>query len=216
MFWLGGELRAGDTGARGMGVVAACILLLAGCSVKLGDQVVDIFGGARPASPSAPDPADELLLPPPSLSPPPPIPMPSPPAAVETHVRPKPLPPASEATSPPRASSEASGFISADRVNLRSCPEQRAKCSPTTTLRFNDEVRVLRLDQDDWALVRVPRLNQDGYVLRTYVAPTRQTRPKGHPRAVSPPDDPQKLSGKDLRGTGEQKTQGAPREELIK
>jgi hypothetical protein len=216
MFWLGGELRAGDTMTRGMGVVAACILILAGCNVKLGGQVVDSFDGERPASPSASDPADAFLPPPPLLSPPPSIPMPSPPPAVENHVRPERLPVASEAATPSPAASGKSGFISADRVNLRSCPGQRAKCSPTATLRFNDEVRVLRLDKDDWALVRVPRLNQNGYVLRTYIAPTRQTRPKGHPPAVSPPDGPQKRSGKDLRGTGEQRTQGGPREELIK
>jgi hypothetical protein len=53
MFWLGGGLRAGDTMTSRMGVVAACVLMLAGCSVKLGGQVVDVFGGARPASPIA-------------------------------------------------------------------------------------------------------------------------------------------------------------------
>jgi hypothetical protein len=216
MFLLGGDIRAGDTMTLRMSVVAACVLIMAGCSVKLGGQVVDILGGARPASPDAPDAVDAPPLPPPVLPPPPSIPMPSSPREVENDVRPERLAPTLEAAPATPAPAEIPGFIAADRVDLRPCPEQGTRCGPTATLRFNDEVLVLRLDQDDWAFVRVPRLGQDGYVLRTHVAPTRQTRPEGRSTTVSPPDDAQGRSRRDLPATGAQKRQGGPKEELVK
>ena len=216
MFLLGRDLRAGHTMTHRMSVVAACVLMIAGCSVKLGGQVVDIFGGARPASPDAPDAVDARPLPPPVLPPPPSIPMPSSPRAVENEVQSERLAPTLETAPATPAPAEIPGFIAADRVDLRPCPEEGARCGPTATLQFNDEVFVLRLDQDGWAFVRVPRLSQDGYVLRAQVAPTRQTRREGRSTTVSPPDDAQGRSRRDLPATGEEKRRGGPREELVK
>ncbi len=210
------HFRAGDAMALRVGVVAACVLIFAGCSVKLGDQVVDLFGGARPASPDDPNSASTRPLPPPDLPPPPDIPLPSPRPAMEKDVRPERPAPAPEATAAPPPPAELPGFIAADRVALRPCPEQNTKCGPTATLRFNDEVLVLRLDPDDWAFVRVTRLRQDGYVLRTQVAPTRQTRPEGRSTTVLPPDTPQARPRKDAPAAGEPKPRGTPREELVK
>jgi hypothetical protein len=212
MFRMCERLPAGNAIARRVGVAAACALVLAGCSVKVGDQVVDIFGGARPASPGGAGAPEAPPLPSPSLPPPPPIPVPSPPPVTEDPVRPERLPPSPAPAIPPPAPPEVYGFISADRVELRPCPDQSARCGTMATLRFNEEVRVLRLDPNDWAFVRVPRLNQNGYILRTHVAPTRQTRPA----AASPPDDPQDRAGKESRGAGERKLQDKPREELVK
>ena len=200
---------------RRVSVIAACLLILAGCSVKLGDQVVDVFGGARPA----PTPDSEVggTPPPPPLvlSPPPTVPSPAPPPVVEDQEQLEPLPPAPNTATPLPAAVGIPGFISADRADFRPCPEQSVKCAPITVLRFNDEVRVVRLDPDDWAFVRVLRLNQDGYVLRTHIAPTRPTRPAGRPPAVSVPDPPGS-SGKEPRSTGERKPQEGPKEELMK
>lgn len=216
MFWLRGDFRAGDALTLRMGIVAACVLLFAGCSTKLGSQVVDISGGARLASPAATDSVDARLLRPPGLPPTPSIPVPSSARAAENDVRPESLAPTLEAATGPPAPVELPGFIAADRVNLRPCPDQGAQCGPTATLRFNEEVFVLRLDQDDWAFVRVPRLSQDGYVLRIHVAPTRQSRPEGRSTNVSQPDLPQGRSRRDLPAAGKEKLQGGPREELIK
>ncbi len=215
MSWPSRHSRAGDAMALRVGVVAACLLVLTGCSVKVGDQVVDIFGGARPASPDNQDLANTRPLPPPVLPPPPDIPVPSSPPAAEKDVRSERPAPAPEAAAvPPPA--ELPGFIATDRVALRPCPEQNTKCGPVATLRVNDEVLVLRLDPDDWALVRVTRLRQDGYVLRTQVAPTRQTRPEGRSTTVSPPDTPQVRPRKDVPAAVEPKPRVGPREELVK
>lgn len=212
---VGWRVRAGNAMMRYASAIAGCLLMLGGCSVKVGDRVVDVFGGARPASPSASQPARTPPPPPVSLSPPPPIPAPAPLPGMEEDAQPEPLPTDSEPEVPPSGLAGVPGFISADRAEFRPCLEPNPRCSPMAALRFNDEVRVLRLDQEDWLFVRVLRLNQEGYVLRTQVAPIRQIRPAARPAPVSSPDPPTS-SGREPRGTGERKPSQGPKEELVK
>jgi len=77
---------------RRVSVTAACLLTLAGCSVKLGDQVVDVFGGARPAPTSDSEASGTPPPPPLVLSPPPAVPRPAPPPVVEDQEQLEPLP----------------------------------------------------------------------------------------------------------------------------
>jgi len=200
---------------RRVGVIAGCIVMLAACSVKVGDRVVDVFGGARPASPPASQPVGNPPPPLALLPSPPPIPTPAPLPATEESEQAEPLSPALETATPPPDPAGMPGFISMDRADFRPCLEQSVKCDPTAALRLNDEVRVLRLDQEDWVYVRVLRLNQEGYVLRTHVAPIRQPRPAGRPATAASPDPPTS-SGREPRGTGERKPPERPKEELVK
>jgi len=49
-----------------------------------------------------------------------------------------------------------------------------------------------------------------------WLTPTVTSPPPKLGTYVSPPDDPQERAAKDLRGAGQQKPQGGPREELVK
>lgn len=199
-----------------MDVAAACLLILTGCSVALGGQVVHTLGGPLSVFSDAPDPVDARPLPPPILPSPPSIPIPLSPAAVESDASQERSASALKPATTQPGLTAIPAFIAADRVDLRPCPGHAARCGPTATLNFNDEVAVLRLDEDDWAFVRVLRLNQDGYVLRARLAPTRLTRPEGRSTVVPQPDRTQDRSRGDPPATGEEKPRRRPREELVK
>jgi len=156
---------------------------------------------------------------------PPMLPAPAPPrveargptAAAEEEA-PAPLPAAGGLVGEPPggepAPAGAIAFVAADRVNLRPCPEESLRCGPRASLRLHEEVRVAQ-QAGGWALVRVPRLGQSGYVARRFVAaerplPERLAPARGGP---SPPEAP--AAGRKARGRTPARGLPAPEEELL-
>jgi hypothetical protein len=125
-----------------------------------------------------------------------------------------------EETDPPTpAPPEQVGFVVRERVNLRPCPEERARCTPIASLDMNEPVRVLG-GQEEWLEVHVPRLERGGFVARRFVAPrpaaasaTSATTVAGEPT----PGAPAKRLVEGARPRGRSTAPAAaPQEELLR